>query len=370
MQLELSEDEVALRDAIDRVFEDAQKQGAVEEARKQVWSDLSEMGWLALPISEAKGGAGCSLLETGMLMQAAGRQGLVTPFLSSILLGAGLLARVANSEKGDEILAQAMQGRLTLALAHHEGDQFAPEAPSTTAVRSKAGWRLRGVKHLCFGGADADWIIISSSTEEGLAIFLLAADAVERTRIGTLRGEDAADIRLDIELGPEALIAAGPTAEVALRSVINEAILALCWEAAGAMASLLEQTVAYTNMRVQFGRPLSALQSVQHRLAEMAVVCEEAQSIVELATFHAGSGEGSRFASAAKAHIGRGARYVAETAVQLHGGIGVTEELSVARYFRLLLAFEASLGSSNDHLTRYASETVLPGLHLQSAVLR
>jgi len=373
MRLDLTEDQISLMDGIERLCGDAARVTNPTNASERVWNDLARMGWLGLATPEARGGVGGSALEVGLLMRAAGRHALVTPFFSSVVLGARILALAAGSPATDDVLAKALNGDVLMALAHQEGDQFDPVSPAVTATLSGGRWRLVGQKTLSFGAADADWLLVSATVErsQSVGLFLVntAAPGVKRSRFGALRGTDAADVMLDATVPNDACLVEGPAAAELLSRVVDEGILALAWEALGAMTSLFEQTVAYVKVREQFGRPIATFQTVQHRIAEMAVHCEEAQSILELASLRAASPERRRLVSAAKAQVGRGAKFVAETAVQLHGGVGVTEELQVARFFRLLTCFQAVFGTVDQHLARYAAATLPGRTHSRSVVL-
>lgn len=373
MRLELSEDQVAIRDGLERLFADVAREADPAQAKARLWRHLAEMGWLSLSASIERGGSPNASLEVGLLMRAAGRHALVTPYFSSLALGGGVMGALSELDFASERFARAVEGKERLALAHQEGDDFDPASPSVTAARVDGAWKLSGAKDLSFGAADADWLIVSASlAPDGLfGLFLIPATAagVRCKRVGTLRGEDAADLVLDVTAPTDACLLQGPRAKTLLSRVIDMATLALCWEAVGAMVSLFEQTAAYVKIREQFGQPIAVFQTVQHRLAEMAVLCEEAQSIAELASLQAATDQRRRFTSAAKVRIAHGARFVAETAVQLHGGVGVTEELPVARYFRILLGFQVALGTSDQHLGRYAAETLSTKAHTKSAVL-
>jgi alkylation response protein AidB-like acyl-CoA dehydrogenase len=371
MRLAFTDDQLAIRDALERLFTDAAQAANLTSARERAWDDLTAMGWLSLGVPEARGGAGGGPLEVGLLMRAAGRQALVTPFFPSIVLGGAALAATPAGEIANAILAAALAGETQLAFAHGEGEAYDPPSLRTTACASAGGWRLAGDKAFVQGGGDAGYLVVSAAIDGEPALFLVPADApgVIIARTGSLRGEEYAAIGLAADLPADALLQRGPPAAALASRVIDDAVMALCWETIGAMSALAERTTDYVKVRQQFGRPIAAFQAVQHRLAEMAVCCEEAQSIVELASLKAGTPDRGRFVCAAKVGVGRAAKFVAETAVQLHGGVGVTEELPVARYFRLLLAFQGMLGSVDRRLADYAALAIPTRTHAGSAVL-
>lgn len=375
MNLDLNDDQIALREAIERLFAEASVCKDPSVARAEAWAALVDREWLALATPEARGGAGGSVLEIGILMRAAGRHALATPFFSSIALGARVLGLAPETSLSAEVLGKGLRGDIRLAFAHQEGNDFDPAAPTVSATRRAAGWELVGTKNFVTGGADAEQLVVSAAIREAarttFGLFLVASDAegVELTRRASLRGEDFADAALNTVVSSGSCIAQGEDARWLASRIVDEGTLALCWEAAGAIAAMLEQTAAYVQIRHQFGRPISAFQSVQDRLAEMVVQLEEAEAIVELASLCVGSEQRAMHVSAAKVKVGKAARYVAETAVQLHGGIGVTEELQVARFFRLLTAFQAMSGTCDQHSARYAAATLPSRAYARSAVL-
>jgi len=372
MRATLTEDQLAIRGGIERLV--AEKAGAAGAG--ELWSALSELGWLGLALPEDRGGSGRSVLEMGLLTAATGYHGLVTPFLSSMVLGAGVLARTTAGGESPELLAAAAQGRTLLALAHQEDGDFNPATLKTMASPHGRGWRLRGTKQAALGAPRAAYLAISACIRRGdadiPALFLVpaATTGLQIRSIPTLRGEEAGEVRLDADLGAAALVLEGEAARSALDAAMDEAVIVLCWEALGAMCALVDQTVAYVKTRRQFGKAIAEFQVVQHRLAEMAVLCEESRAVAELAALKTQSSAPARAraASFAKVKMCRAARFISHEAVQLHGAIGITEDLPVARRFRHLLAFQAMLGTADAHLQRYARDVVATRRHVASAV--
>ena len=332
----------------------------------ETWRHFADLGWLALPIDPDNGGLGGGAVEVGILMEAFGRGLVCEPYLATVVLGAGLIAEHGSEAQKKALLPRVAAGTLRLAFAHSErAARFDLAHVAATARRSDEGWRLDGEKIAVLDAEAADLLIVSARTVAGdgapgpLALFLVepgAAGLVPRhhPRLG---GGSAAMLTFrDVRLPAEARLGDGESdALAAVEAVVDRALAALSAEAVGMMQAVLDRTLDYTKVRQQFGRPLAANQVVRHRLVDMAVHCDEARSMALRAALKAGSApaERARAACGAKAKIGIGARFVAEQAVQLHGAMGVTEELDIGAYFKRLLAFETLFGSSNHHHRRH-----------------
>lgn len=376
MQLDLTEEQRLLEDSALRFlgkfygFEDRRHSLASPGGcRPEIWTRFAEMGWLALPFAEEAGGFGGGALETGLLARALGRHLVVEPLLPCIILAGGVLARHTDNAEAMAALTAMMEGGERTALAFQE--------PSAAPVRADAdgqgGWRLKGRKPLAAGAVGAGRLLITALRPDGgRGLFLLPSTAQGLTidPATCLDGTGAADITLDNVPATAGLLLDRAQDDITLLSpALDAARLAACWEAVGAMRAALEQTVHYVTQRQQFGRPIGAFQAVQHKLAEMAVCCEEAEAITLLASLHTGGPAALRAGLAAKAKVGRCARLVAKEAVQLHGGMGVSEELPIASYFRKLLAFELSHGGTAAANEAFAAAILPAGRHLHSAVL-
>lgn len=332
-----------------------------------IWQGFADMGWLGLPLPEADGGIDGHAMESGLLMRAFGRHLVVEPYLNSVLLGTRLVAELGNVEQRASWLPSLIDGSQRLVLAHDEQASSDPWAARATRAREQDGrFVLDGKKSLVAGAPGADAVLLSAQLDNGAhALFILPLDApgLTVTERRTLDSGRAADLRLDgVQLDVAARLGASADVEPVLGRLLAEAVVSLCWEATGAMQAALEQTASYTRERMQFGQSISKFQVVQHRLAEMAVCCEEALSACQLAALRIDSDPASARAMAAmaKSKVGRGARLVAQEAVQLHGAMGVSEELAIASYFRKLLAFNQQYGSAAGFAERYG-ELMLDG---------
>ncbi len=334
---------------------------------EEIWKQFAELGWLALPIPEAHGGLGGGAIEISILMEAFGRGLVSEPYLSTVVLGAALVERCGSEAQKQEILPKVSEGALTLAFAHSErAARFDLAQVESTARKMPDGWHLDGGKVAVIDGSSAAQLIVSARVagnnggSGNLCLFLVPSGAKGVTlhdyaRLGGGRG---ANLELkDVRLPADALLGDGSDALPAIEAVADRAMAALGAEAVGIMQTLLDTTLEYTKIRKQFGRPLAANQVIKHRLADMAMQTDEARSMALRAalTADAEPATRSRAASGAKAKIGKCARFVAEQSVQLHGAMGVTEELDIGAYFKRLVAFDTLFGGSAYHYRRHAA---------------
>jgi alkylation response protein AidB-like acyl-CoA dehydrogenase len=374
MDLTLSDEQRLLRESVDRFIAetydaDHRRRVAADPLgfSPEIWKKFAELGWLALPIDEAYGGLGGGAIETGILMEAFGR-GLVTePYLSTVVIGAGLISECGGEAQKQAILPEIADGSLRLAFAHSErAARFDLARVDTKARPTPDGWRLYGHKTAVLDGNAADYIIVSAriANNDGapgkLCLFLVPSGIAglglrDYPRLG---GGRACNLDLTgVQLAADALLGDGSDALSKIECVVDRALAALGAEAVGIMQIMLDMTLDYTKIRKQFGRPLAANQVIRHRLADMAMQCDEARSIALRAALMADAEPVARgrAASGAKAKIGKCARFVAEQSVQLHGAMGVTEELDIGSYFKRLLAFDTLFGGSAHHYRRHAA---------------
>ena len=326
-----------------------------------LWKQFAELGWLALPIDEAHGGLGGGAVEIGILMEAFGRGLASEPYLSTVVIGASLIAECGTEAQKQALLPKVADGSLVLAFAHSERQaRFDLAEVKTTATKTADGWRLDGRKMAVLDGNAANQIIVSARVAGKRGLFLVpqGTSGLASRDYARLGGGRACNLELNgVQLPAGALLGDGNDALPAIEAVIDRAMAALGAEAVGIMQTLLDQTLEYTKIRKQFGRPLSANQVIKHRLADMTMQCDEARSMALRAALMADAEPmvRSRAASGAKAKIGKCARFVAEQSVQLHGAMGVTEELDVGSYFKRLLAFDTLFGGSAYHYRRHAA---------------
>jgi len=374
MDLTLSDEQRLLRESADRLVAET---STAEHRRRMaseplgfsagVWKQFADLGWLALPIGEAYGGLGGGAIEIGILMEAFGRGLVCEPYLSTVVIGAALVGTCGSEAQKQAILPRVAEGSLYLAFAHSErAARFDLAKVATTAKKTPEGWRLDGQKIAVLDGNAAGEIIVSARVAGNngasgrLCLFLVPAGTpgLALRDFARLGGGRACNLDLsDVRLPADALLGDGGDALPAIEDVVDRAMAALGAEAVGIMQTLLDQTLEYTKIRKQFGRPLSANQVIRHRLADMAMQCDEARSMALRAALmvDAEPTARSRAASGAKAKIGKCARFVAEQSVQLHGAMGVTEELDIGSYFKRLVAFDTLFGGSAHHYRRHAA---------------
>lgn len=347
------------------------------------WSTIAELGLTALPVPQAQGGFDGDAVDMFVVMQELGRGLVVEPYFATVLgaeflkLGGGhadLLERVAA---GELKLACALGERQS----RHDLRDIATRAEVQGALGSQGeSWLLNGEKKVVLHGAQAGMLIVSSRSrgercdEDGISLFAVPLDApgVHVTDYRTLDGQRAADLRFEnVHVDAAQLIGAAGQGWAILDRAADYGAALLCAEALGAMDALFAATLDYLKTRQQFGVPIGKFQALQHRMADMYVHLEQARSMamlaaVTLASPEAGSGPEARrrAVSAAKYRVGQAARFVGQQAVQLHGGMGVTDELPAAHYFKRLSTIELTLGDADHHLARFIAQ---PGFLAQEA---
>lgn len=327
-----------------------------------LWGQFGELGLLALNVPEEDGGLAAGAVGTLLVSMAMGEALVVEPYLSSAVLATRAIARLASSRQRDEWLPRMTSGEMIVVLAHDEAAPDDDQAFETQARPSTDGWRISGQKTVVYHAPLADLLLVTAPVQHGAGVEW-GLFAIPRERAGmtlqaytTVDGQRAADIRLnDVSVGSHERVGGDVAAEI--RDLADYGTAALCAEALGAMEKLMAMTIEYSRTRVQFGVPIGSFQALQHRMADMLIQVEQARSMTYLAASRCESAdltERTRSLSAAKVIIGQAARFVGQQAVQLHGGMGVTDELGVSHYFKRLLAATIRFGSTESHLERYA----------------
>ena len=330
----------------------------------EVWRALAQdLGVLGAALPEDLGGLGGGPVDTLVVVEELGRALVMEPYLETVVIGAGLLKRAG--EAGAEAVGRIIDGEMIIAPAFGEpASRFDTGDVSTTARRNGAGWRLDGRKAVVTAGPWAGHLLVTARTSggqrerEGVSLFLIdkAAAGIATRDYPTVDGRRASEVSLDgVAVGAEALIGEEGQATPLVDQVLDEARAALCAEALGVMSQLQAQTLDYVKQRRQFGQPLAEFQVLQHRLVDMFIQLEQSVSMTYMATLKLDlpAPERSKAVSAAKAFVGRACRFVGQAAVQIHGGIGITEELPLSHYFKRATMIEGALGSVDFHLARY-----------------
>jgi len=389
MDLSFNDDQKQLQDALakyierDYGFERRRAcQGTAEGFSREVWAQFAEMGLLSLPFAEADGGLGGGAAEMLVVMTAIGNGLMVEPYLATVVLAGGAIARAGSSAQKAELLGGIAEGKLIAAAAFEEpGARFNLAHVATTAKKAGAEYVLSGSKGVVLHGGQADWLVVSARTsghvadEKGISLFVVdrKARGVSVRDYRTIDGLRAADITFDgVRVPAGALLGRkeneqenleGAAFEV-IDAVADAGVAALCAEAVGVMESLNRQTLEYIKGRQQFGVPIGSFQVLQHRAVDMFIHAEQSKSMAYLAAINApvvchSVGEAAsikerrRSVSAAKVHIGNSGRVVAQDAIQMHGGMGMTNELAAAHYAKRLTMIDFVLGDSAHHLSRF-----------------
>ncbi len=327
----------------------------------EVWRQFADLGILGLGIPESLGGIGGDAFDALVVMEELGRALVIEPYLSTVLVSAGILVRAGSSAQ-QKLLAAVAGGEIRLAFAHGEPEsRWRLDAVATRAAREGASWVLAGRKAMVPDGAGADYLLVSAATASGVSLFLVpgASERLTRTALTTHDGASVAEIALDGTRVPADALIGVEGGGLALAEAANDAAIAgLCSEAVGAMDALLALTLAYLKTRKQFGVPIGSFQALQHRMADMLLSAELARSMSYLATARLGGRDADarrRAIAAAKFLIGRSARLVGQEAVQMHGGMGVSEEVAASHYFKRLTLINASFGDMDHHLEQFSA---------------
>jgi alkylation response protein AidB-like acyl-CoA dehydrogenase len=336
----------------------------------KVWQGLADLGVLAINVPAALGGLGFGPLETLTLMNACGPALLLEPVLSSAVIATVLLAEYASTAPAAELLGAMGRGERIAVLAHFEpGARFDVRSVAASARADGESYILDGHKAVVLHAGLADTLLVSARTAgkacdaEGVSLFLVPRETpgVRLDEYLPVDGQRAADVHLaGVKLPAANRLGAAGTALPAIEAALDVGLAALCAEAVGIMQALLNATVEYLGTRQQFGQPIGRFQALQHRVADMVMHLEQARSMSYLATLRCSSAdiaERRRALSGAKALIGEASRFVGQQAVQLHGGMGMTDELKVSHWFKRLTAIDIMFGDSDTHLQRYAALT-------------
>jgi alkylation response protein AidB-like acyl-CoA dehydrogenase len=377
MDFEFSDDQRQLRETLERYLA---KQYSFERYRaikasaegwdREVWNGLAELGVLAVNVPAEQGGMGFGPLETLAMMDICGPSMLLEPLTSSAVIATALLNGFTSDAAVPRLLQQLASAEKIAVLAHYESDARCElQYVTTRAQKSGDAYQLNGHKAVVLHASLADVLLISARTSgeagdaEGVSLFRVprAAAGVQLASYPTVGGQLAADVFLkEVQVPSNALLGAEGKALPAIESALDIGLSALCAESVGIMQALVKATTEYLRTRQQFGQPLGRFQALQHRVADMVVHLEQARSMSFLAAMRCTSAnlhERRRVLSAAKVVIGHAGRFIGQQSIQLHGGMGMTEELSVSHLFKRLTAAEFMFGDTDTHLQKYAALT-------------
>ncbi len=376
MDFEPSDDQRLLVESVTRMLGDtysfAQRKGyqALPEGYSPaVWSQFAEQGLLGLPFAEEYGGFGGTPQEVMLVMQAFGRVLVLEPFLPTVVLCGTALNVAGSADQKSALIPAIAEGSLKMAFAHSERQaRYDLTDVITTAKRSGNGWVLDGSKTVVSHGQAADKIVVSARTggdrydADGITLFLIDAKAPGVAMRGYVSRDDsrAADISLsNVSVSDADVLGQVGKGLATIQRVVDAGIAATAGETVGAMEAMNEMTLEYSKTRVQFGQPIGTYQVVQHRMADMFMAQEQGRSMAILATMSVDNPDEAQRAhdmALAKVGIGQAGRYVSQSAVQMHGGIGMTEEYAVGHYFRRCMVIERLFGDPAYYLNKLAAE--------------
>lgn len=369
MNFEYTQEQIAIQDSLKRfiskdyTFE--KRMGLVNTQlgySKEAWETFAELGLLALPIDEKYDGLSGNSVDTMLIMEVLGKGLSLEPYLSSIVIGASLINGFGKEKLKNDLLPKIAQGELKIAFAHYEpNNRYEVNQVELTAQRNGEKWLLNGNKSVVLNAGSSDYLLVTARTSgefnstEGITVFLIPtkSSGIKLTAYNLQDGSKAADLQfVDTEISEDCIIGEIGKGIVPLQKGIDLANSALCSEAVGIMAALNEITLEYLKTRKQFGVPIGKFQALQHRMADMVLATEQSKSMAILAaTSHdIDNDQRSLNISMAKAYICEASRLVGQEAIQLHGGMGVTNELNTGHYFKRLTAITLLFGDYDYHM--------------------
>ncbi|WP_293676359.1 acyl-CoA dehydrogenase family protein [uncultured Phenylobacterium sp.] len=371
MDFSFTEEQSMLRDTVaaylaDHYDFDKRRAAVAKEPgwRPAVWKAFAEeLGILGAPFSEELGGLGGGPIDNMVVMEEFGKALVVEPYLGTVVIGGGFLKHSGHAGAAD-LIGGIIEGKNIFAFASAEPQsRYNLAAVATTAKKDGAGWVLNGHKAVVVGAAFATHLIVTARTSggerdaQGISVFLVekGARGVTTRDYPTVDGNRASEVYFEnVSVGADALIGPADHGLPLVEKVVDEAIAATCAEACGVLRKLHEGTVEYTKQRKQFGQPISSFQVLQHRMVDMFINVEQAVSMTYMANIKVtDDAERAKAASAAKVQIGKACRFVGQNAIQLHGGMGMTDEMAIGHYFKRATMIESAFGSVDHHLARY-----------------
>lgn len=372
MDFNFSDEQNMVRDGLSRLireqydYEARQKIIASDSGwNAQLWAQLAEMGMLAAPFSEEDGGFGGGALETLVVMEEFGKGLVVEPYVPSVVCGGGFLKHAGTAAQKEEHLAAIISGEQVFAFAYSEPrGRYDLANLETTAKKQGGDYVVNGQKAVVVGAPWASHLIVTARTSggqtdsNGISVFVVAKDAegVTTRDYPTADGRRASEVYFEnVKLSCDALIGEADNGLPLIERVVDEATAAVCAEATGAMKVAQEMTVEYSRQRKQFGTPIGRFQVLQHRMVDMFMEYEQSVSMSYLATLKLDEEPKQRAlaVSSAKVKIGQSARFVGQAAIQIHGGMGMTDELAIGSYFKRLSMIESEFGSVDHHMKRH-----------------
>ena len=375
MDFSFSEEQTLLQESIERFMRndysfEARQRIVKEELGYDAenWGTFAELGWLAVPFPEEDGGFGGAAVESIIMCEQFGKGLVVEPFLATVVLAGGAVRTGGNKAQRAAWLPGITGGSIQAALAYAEPQgRYNLADLVTTGKRTDNGYVLNGYKAVVLNGPAADVLVVSVRTAgeqrdaDGVSLFIVPADApgLRRRDYPTVDAFRASEVTLEnVEVGTDALLGEEGRGLPILQQVVDEGTLAVGAEAVGCMEVLYKDTVEYCKTRKQFGQPIGKFQVLQHRMVDMFMEHEQAKSLMYMAAMRMDEGyghEAQKAVSAFKVQVGTSGRFVGQNAVQLHGGMGMTDELRIGHYFKRLTVIDTLFGNVDFHLERFGA---------------
>ncbi|MBB5189234.1 hypothetical protein HNQ57_003537 [Zhongshania antarctica] len=373
MNFNLSEEQAMIKDSVARFvaddynFDQRRQNVAMDKGfNPDNWQTFAALGWLSIPFPEALGGFGGNAVDTMVIMEEFGKGLVAEPYVATVLLFGGLLAHSGDGELQQQLIAKIIDGSLQGSFAYLERQsRFELSDVKTSAVAEGDNYRLNGEKTVVFNGSAADKIIISVRTsgeqydENGISLFIVDADAdgLNHTDYRLMDGQRAANISLNnVVVSKLQLIGELDQGFSLIQSVVTETTRAICAEAVGIMQKLTETTVEYSKTREQFGTAIGKFQALQHRMVDMFIAGEQTRSLLYRAvcSANANSDDSEKDLLALKVMVGRAGTLIGGEAIQLHGGMGMTDELDVGHYVKRLMMINTTFGDADYNQARFS----------------
>ncbi|HYC54118.1 MAG TPA: acyl-CoA dehydrogenase family protein [Candidatus Binatia bacterium] len=375
MNFELTEEQTMIVDAVRKFVDNDSPVARFRQLREteqgwepKVWQAMGEYGWLAVAFPEDQGGYGGNFTDIALILEQLGRSLVPEPYIPSVVLAGGLLSRLGTDEQTQAFLSPMLEGRTSLAFAYAERQSRYNLADcQTTATRNGGQYVLSGKKAWVLNGHAADKIVVSARSaggvreQAGLSLFVVDADApgLKRTRVHGMDGQSTAVLDFqNVEVGADRLLGEEGMAYEHIEWAIDRGAAAACAEAQGELSTMFQMTLDYLKQRKQFGKPIGAFQALQHRASDMFAEVELCKGMMLLAAIQADShdaAERKAAISAAKVQLQQGGWFVQENAIQLFGGIAITDEQDIGLYFKRVRVLQGLFGDADHHLDRYQS---------------
>ena len=374
MNFSFTEEQTLLQDSVLRFVQDEyefekrrKSLGSEDGFSRDHWKTFAELGWLAMPFPEEMGGIDGTATETMIVMDGIGKGLILEPFLSTVVMAGGLIKAAGSSEQQEELISAIVEGSLLMAFAYAEPQgRYDLADITTTAKKVGDDYVLDGAKSVVLGGPSAGKFVVSARTSgnqrdrDGISLFIVDADSsgVERRNYPTVDGLRASELTLTgVRVPASALVGNEGQALPAIEQVVDEATHAVSAEAVGIMEVIYKSTVEYAKTREQFGTPIGAFQALQHRMVEMFMEAEQAKSLLYLASMKLSEGapDAAKSVAALKSKVGTAGRFVGQQSIQIHGGMGMTDEMAISHYFKRLTMINTLFGNVDYQLKRFAA---------------